>query len=264
MNEQPHQASPIPKLAVELLAEHLSDAGSTSDLASLSLLARRHVPDIQRVLFRHIIIRTFRRCRGLTRTLRSEGTAERRIELASMIRKISAVLNAQPNPGDQLFVSRDLIDLYVLCPELKHIVLEGPEELFPDIMALPYLGELTSIQTLTLTGPPGHLGLFLLCLLPSLEALHLFGDMPTSQFTGTFPVSGNGLRCITWGLTSPPTVEAIRWLFANSDGVTGGDLTLVTSPPSALELEHIREYASLRGMLFHSAAVTEVLNPGQP
>jgi hypothetical protein len=202
-------------------------------------------------------------------TLRSEGTAERRDTLSSLIRNIRATLNTQPAPGEQLFTARDLIALFALCPELRHITLAGGhdggpgEQLFPDIIDLHRLGTLTSVRSLTLSGPPGHLGPSLLLFLPNLEELRLFGDTPVSQFTGSSPTSGNSLRRTTWGLTSPPTLELIRWLFANSEEAIEGDLTLITTPVSSFELARIREYASLRGLSLRSTVEVAGTSSGQ-
>lgn len=174
---------------------------------------------------------------------------------------MTAILNTRPSPGEQLFLATHLIGLYALCPSLRHITITGGrdgepgEQLHPDIRDFPRLGAFTTIRSLTLTGPPGHLGPWLISFLPALEELCLFGDTPVSHFTGTSPRSGTSLRRIVWGLTSPPRLEHLRWLFSNSNDVTGGDITLNVAPVSRFEWERIRQYARNRGMTLCSLVV---------
>lgn len=251
----------LPREIIITIAERLLDMGRANDLAVLSLLHRPLRSAIQSILWGHITVQTRDRCERLTQTLQSHGPPEYRAELAARIHSMTAVLNTRPLPGEELFIAADLIRLYALCPSLKSITLSGGrhgehgERLYPDILHAPRLWVLTSITCLTLRGPPGHLGPFLLLHLPNLEELRLFGDMPTSHFAGHFPRSGFSLRHVVWGLASPPRPEQIRWIFSNSNEVTGGYITLNAAPASHSEWEQIRQYAGDRGMTLRSPVV---------
>ncbi|KAL5640249.1 hypothetical protein ACGC1H_007501 [Rhizoctonia solani] len=234
------------------IAECLLAMGRTHDLAMFSLLQRDLSPTIQAILFSHVTLSDFRRCHFLTLTLRFGRSA-----LRPLVRQITATLDTEPRIQGQLFLARDVIELYALCPMLSHIILAGGkdgepgERLFPDILDAPRLGALGTVESLTLTGPPSNFGPSLLFHLPKLRMLYLFGDTPVSRFSGSSPSSGRSLRHVTWGLTSPPTLALISWLFAYSSQVIGGSLTLITPPTSPLEMGRIREYCSSRGMVCH-------------
>ncbi|CAE6427927.1 unnamed protein product [Rhizoctonia solani] len=243
------------------IAKCLLAMGRTRDLAMFSLLQRDLSPTIQAILFSHVTLSDFRRCHFLTLTLRF-GKAT----LRPLVHRITATLDTEPRVQGQLFLARDVTELYTLCPMLSHIVLAGGrdggpgERLFPDILDAPRLGALGTVESLTLTGPPSNFGPSLLFHLPKLRVLHLFGDIPASRFNGSSPSSGKSLRHVTWGLASPPTLALISWLFAYSSQVIGGSLTLIT-PPSPLEMGRIHEYCSSRGMRIVCLTMAPNMNP---
>jgi hypothetical protein len=224
--------------------------GRTHDLAILSLVRLDLSSTIQGILFSHVTLSDYSRFYRLARSFHSGRPA-----LPTLVRRVTAVLNGGPRNGARLFLARDLIDLCFLCPRLSRITVSEDghrEQLFPDVVDIPRLGALVTIESLTLTNPPNTLGLWLLLLLPKLQALHLFGDIPLSLFNDPPPSSGEGLRHITWGVALLPTLERVKWLFASSTKATGGSLTLVTHPNSPLELERIHEYCQCRGMVLLS------------
>ncbi|CAE7205979.1 unnamed protein product [Rhizoctonia solani] len=231
------------------VADCLLAMGRTHDLAMLSLLRRDFSATIQAILFSHITLSDFQRCHRLMATLRFARAA-----LPPLVRQITATLDTELRSDGQLFLAKHVTELYALCPMLSHITLSGGrdggpgEQLFPDILVAPRLRTLGTVESLTLTGPPSNFGPWLLFHLPNLRALHLFGDTLIPQFGGNSPSSGADLRHVTWGLASPPTLELIKWLFADSGQVIGGNLTLLTPPTSSLEVGLIRGYCSSRGM----------------
>ncbi|KAH7338852.1 hypothetical protein B0J17DRAFT_717291 [Rhizoctonia solani] len=251
------QASKFCEFSLDIIlciADCLLEMGCTHDLAMFSVLHRGVSPAIQGILFRHITLSDFPRCHRLIETLRLG-----RPTLPLLIRRITAILDTEPRIESRLFLAKHLTDLYTLCPMLSHITLAGGrdggpgEKLFPDVLDSPRLGTLGTVQSLTLTGPPSNFGPWLLLLLPKLRTLHLFGGTTISWLNSPPPRSGSNLHHVTWGLTSPPTLGPIKWLFASSSRVIGGSLTLVTPPASSLELQQIREYCLSRGRRLCSA-----------
>jgi hypothetical protein len=246
----------LPLELVALIAQHLSDVGRTSDLAAFACLLPRdgcYTSAVQRVLFGRVTINSYNGYANFTRTLQQGGTQERCLELASMVHDVSAVLNTQPDHEEQQFLAKHLLNLYDQCPELKRITVFGahdgrfPEHLTPNADDLHHIETFNTIERLTLTCPLGLLGPSLLMHLPRLRELHIVGGASVFRLADP-PRSGSQLRNITWGTETPPTFRLIKWLFAYSTEATGGTITLLTPPASALELEGISEYALCRKM----------------
>ncbi|KAG9119551.1 hypothetical protein FRC07_005376 [Ceratobasidium sp. 392] len=247
-----------------MIAQHLLDTGRTGDLAALARLSPRnpgYTQTVQQVLFRHVNIDSYAQYAAFIRTLQFEDIPRRSIELASMVRHVTAILNTRPSRGEDVFLAKHILNLYDQCPELKHVALLGaqndrfPEHLPLDNVDLDLIKELGSIECLTLTCPLGYLGPCLLLNLPSLREVHILGGPATLQLTHCTPRSGRQLRRVTWGAETPPTFQLIKWLFAHSTEATGGAITLLTPPISAAEMQRIRDYAFSRNMDFYSSPV---------
>ncbi|QRV94858.1 hypothetical protein RhiJN_22876 [Ceratobasidium sp. AG-Ba] len=246
----------LPYELIPLIAQYLDD----NDLASFAAILPRnplYTRTVQRALLSHVTITTYARYANLTRTLQSVSTPERCMDLASMVQSITAILNTRPSRGEQRFIAKDLLNLYVQCPELRHITLLGaqdgrfPEHLPPGPEDLALVETLDNIHRLTITGPLGYLAPSLLLGLPALRELHILGG-PTSFRLAQPPRSGSQIRHITWESETAPTLQVIKWICAYSTEVVSGDITLRTPPTSASELERIRQYAFSRNMSFSS------------
>ncbi|KAG8690029.1 hypothetical protein FRC11_014310 [Ceratobasidium sp. 423] len=247
----------LPFEIIILISEELLAMRSTSELAALSLLGSSYANAVQQRLFRHIDVRTYDRYARLMRALQSGGgSPERCHALASMVRCLSVVLNPYPPQGGHPLYPRDIFNLYDNLPMLEFVDLtEAPvgglgRSLVPTEEDLDLLGTLNHPRSVALTGYLGHVGGSMLVCLPCLNELHLFGDIPVSLLNSTCPRSGRSLRRLTWGTTTPPTLQQIRWVFGDSEEVIDGDgeLVLLVLPDSEAELDAIRQYALQRGM----------------
>ncbi|KAG9119450.1 hypothetical protein FRC07_005525 [Ceratobasidium sp. 392] len=261
---QPQGFLALPPEIVIIIAQYLLDTGRTSDLTALATLLPRntgYTRVVQEVLFSHVNIDSYARYAAFIRTLQSKVAPGRSIELASMVHCITAILNTRPSRGEETFLAKHILNLYDQCPKLKQITLLGArsdrfqEHLPPDSVDLDLIRGLGSIECLILTCPPGYLGPCLLLSLPSLRELQILGGPAVLQLTHCAPRSGHQLRRVTWGAETPPTFQLIKWLFAHSTEATGGAITLLTPPISAVELERIRDYAFSRNMDFYSSPV---------
>ncbi|KAG8736693.1 hypothetical protein FRC10_009038 [Ceratobasidium sp. 414] len=260
--DQPRGFLSLPLELIILIAQCLSDAGHTGDLAALAvLLPRNYTRVVQQVLFNHITIDSYARYSAFIRTLQLVDAPDRSADLASMVHGITAILNTRPFRGEEQFVARHILNLYDQCPKLKQVTILGardgrfPEHLPPDIEDRELIGTLGGIQCLTLTCPLGYFGPCLLLNLPSLRELHILEGPAILQLAQSTPRSGRQLRHITWGAETPPTLQLIEWLFAHSTEPTGGTITLLTPPASTAELDRIRDYAFGREMQFYSSVV---------
>lgn len=246
---------------VLLIAQHLSNTNCFSDLAALARLLKldwRYTHALQEVLFSRAHIGTYESYSKLARTLQSGVAPQRDYQLSLMVRSISATFGTQPASGQQPFLEEHLLNLFEQCPRLTHISLAGVRARIPHQLLPPTVGDLYPIQqlstihSLTLVCPFEPLGLLLLRRLPRLTELCIVGGNVRFQLGDRSPLSGPSLRRVTWGASAPPDVLSIQWLFAHSDAVTGGELTLLTRPHMNVQLEQIREYALGRGMSFYS------------
>ncbi|KAF8602415.1 hypothetical protein BDV93DRAFT_545411 [Ceratobasidium sp. AG-I] len=256
---QPRGFMQLPIELVLLVAQQISTSGRFSDLSAFARLLKldwRYTRALQEVLFNRIHVDTYERYSKLARTLQSGVAPQRDYQLAPMVRHISATFGTHPAPGQQPFLEEHLLNLYEQCPQLTSISLVGthgwiPHQL-PTVGDLYPIEQLDTIQSLTLVCPLEPLSLLLLRRLPNLTELCIVGGKVRFQLGDRPPLSGPGLRRITWGASTPSDALSIQWLFAHSDEVTGGDITLLTRPHMNIQLEQIRDYASMRGMNFSS------------
>lgn len=251
----------LPMEVVLLIARQLFDAGCFSDLAAFAQLLKlewRYTRALQEVLFGSIHVSTYKCYFKLARALQSGVAPQRDYRLASLVRSISATFKTQPASGQQPFLEEHLLHLCEQCPQLKHIILAGAHGRrllqlpIPNVGDIYPLEQLGTIQSLTLVCPFEPLGLLLLRHLPYLTELRIVGGNVRFQLGDRPPRSGPSLRRVTWGSTTPPDVLSIQWLFAHSEDVTGGRITLLTRPHMSFQLEQIRDYALAREMSFYS------------
>lgn len=250
----------LPLEVIVLISEQLLAMDRTNDLAAFSRLESRFAHVIQQILFSHVRVNSYGRYAGLTRTLQSGGQPDRCLELAFMVRHVTAILDPRPIPGEQPFTQNHLLNLYDQLPKLQGVSFGERYhdrlgvQLIPHEEDFDYLETFSTIRSLTLTEPFGSSGHLLLLGLPNLVELRLFGVIAESYFTGPPPRSGLNLRHLTWGVNTPPILRHILWLFADSNENTGGELVLLVAPMLHSELEQICAYAQERGMTFRSPA----------
>ncbi|CAE6361713.1 unnamed protein product [Rhizoctonia solani] len=256
-----HNGPALPIEVILLIAEELLAMGRTSDLAAMSLLGSDYAPVIQQILFRHVHVTTYNRYARLMRTFQSGGDSPERCHaLASLVRRISVVLGPYSHQ-DEVLRPHHLTNLYDNLPMLEFVDLtEAPMSglgriLVPFEEDVDRMGTLEFLRSVALTGHLGPVGRPMFLGLPCLEELCLFGHIPASLFSSAYPRSSHSLRRLTWGCTTAPTLQRIRWAFGQSEEVIDGELVLLSRPNSETELNAIRQYAHQRNMVFRDNSI---------
>ncbi|CEL56056.1 hypothetical protein RSOLAG1IB_07509 [Rhizoctonia solani AG-1 IB] len=247
----------MPTEIILLIAEELLAAGRVSDLAAMSLLGRDYAPAIQRILLRHIHVTTYDHYTRLMRTFRpDDDSPERGYVLASLVHGLSVTLGPHSYYGEVPLGKHHLSNLCDVLPRLRFVdlteitMIRLGRSLVPAEEDFNRIGALESLRSITLTDPLGPVGGLMVMGLPCLEEINLFGQIPTSLFSFTSPRSGHSLRRLTWGCTTPPTLQRIRWAFGQSNDVVEGKLVLHSRPESETELNAIRQYVRQRNIAF--------------
>ncbi|CAE7205984.1 unnamed protein product, partial [Rhizoctonia solani] len=255
-----HNVVMLPPEIVIIISEELLTMRRTSELAALSLLGKSYARAIQPMLFHQINIGSYGRYARLMRALQSGGNSpERCYELASMVRYLSVDLSRPPPQGESPLQPCHFFNLCDNLPTLEFVELtETPmralgRRLVPDDEDLDFLATLTSLRSITFTGPLGSVGESMVIGLPCLRELHLSGDIPASLISNAHPRSSHSLRRLTWGATTPPTLRWIRWVFGESEERVEGEIRLSAPPNYEGELGAIRQYARQRGMAIQVA-----------
>lgn len=264
---RPRGYTSLPQEIVLVIAQQLLSTGRLGDLAALSRLERRYSHLLQTELFRHICVESYDRCTRLVRALQPVDNNDLHcLELASLVRQLTVTLNPRPVSGGRPFTTQHLLDLYSQLPIIERIYFSGRGDcrlggqLVPTIQETHRMQTFSTIRSLTLMGSFDYVAHLMLINLPGLEELHLFVDIPVSRFAHSSPHSGQQIQVLTWGSSTPPTLQRIRWLFANSETpLSRGDLVLLVSP-APFEREAICEYALRRNMRPHLPVIEEGAN----